>query len=296
MENKNQVPEVTDLYVVRPHDKVVYKIGINAIKNYSFFGEIIHFFLTSEDAEEFIKNRDEVKEKEFEFKVGTFFKFTAIHKDTITGIFEVSKIENDYILYRSIPNHESINQSDKESLLKHINQDFTKDEQKIISEYIDCCWEKGFNFTSKPYSFDTKKTIKEPKLKKGDFVVPIYNPSNKKAAKIIAIHESGAILVSHEECNQNIIYHNSEQLQLVFTEIKSQHTNDKDPIKPAYYKGKSGQDVMDVVWDFDLDFFEASCLKYLVRDGKKDNEAQVKDLKKAIENLERKIKFLENGK
>lgn len=64
-------------------------------------------------------------------------------------------------------------------------------------------------------------------------------------------------------------------------------------IKPNYYKSKSGQDVLDIIEDFNLDFYMGSCLKYIVRAGKKDKETTISDISKAIEYLQRKIKSLE---
>ena len=67
-------------------------------------------------------------------------------------------------------------------------------------------------------------------------------------------------------------------------------------IKPNYYKGKSGQDVIDVIQDFNLGFEAGNIVKYLVRSGRKDGEPQLKDLEKAKEYLERLIKANEINK
>ena len=66
-------------------------------------------------------------------------------------------------------------------------------------------------------------------------------------------------------------------------------------IKPNYYKGKSGQDVLDVIEDFDLDFYVGNICKYIIRSGKKDKETTIQDLLKAKEYIDRKIKSLENS-
>lgn len=63
-------------------------------------------------------------------------------------------------------------------------------------------------------------------------------------------------------------------------------------IKPKYYKSKSGLDVIDVIADFDMDFLMGNCFKYIVRSGKKEDA--IKDLEKAKEYIDRKIKMLEN--
>lgn len=71
-----------------------------------------------------------------------------------------------------------------------------------------------------------------------------------------------------------------------------QEVQDHNIIKPNYYKGKSGQDVLDVIEDFELDFYLGNCSKYIIRSGKKEGESALKDLLKAKEYIERKIKTL----
>ena len=53
--------------------------------------------------------------------------------------------------------------------------------------------------------------------------------------------------------------------------------------KRAYYCGKSGQDVIDVIYDFDLGWLEGDILKRLVRMGKKDGQTEVDDWRKIVE-------------
>lgn len=65
--------------------------------------------------------------------------------------------------------------------------------------------------------------------------------------------------------------------------------------KPDYYKSKSGQDVIDIIADFDMDFLMGNTFKYIVRAGKKNIEEDIKDLEKAKEYIDRKIKLLEHG-
>lgn len=64
--------------------------------------------------------------------------------------------------------------------------------------------------------------------------------------------------------------------------------------KPDYYKSKSGQDVIDVIADFDMDFLIGNTFKYIVRSGKKNVEEDIKDLEKAKEYIDRKIKLLQS--
>lgn len=62
----------------------------------------------------------------------------------------------------------------------------------------------------------------------------------------------------------------------------------KDPINPDYY---NGDDVMQVIERYDLDFCTGNAIKYILRAGKKGE--QVQDLKKALWYLERKIGQIE---
>jgi hypothetical protein len=69
-----------------------------------------------------------------------------------------------------------------------------------------------------------------------------------------------------------------------------------EQMKPNYYsitvKGVSF-DVIDIAQALSLPFEVANALKYQVRAGKKSNESELKDLRKAVENLNRRIQFLE---
>ncbi len=69
--------------------------------------------------------------------------------------------------------------------------------------------------------------------------------------------------------------------------------NKENKLKPNYYKSRSGQDVLDVIADFDMDFLMGNVFKYIVRAGKKSEET-IEDLNKAKEYIDRKIKLLEN--
>lgn len=59
---------------------------------------------------------------------------------------------------------------------------------------------------------------------------------------------------------------------------------------PAHYNNSKGYDIIDVAQDYQLNFNRGSALKYIARAGRKDNE--IKDLEKAIDFLQREIKYL----
>lgn len=66
---------------------------------------------------------------------------------------------------------------------------------------------------------------------------------------------------------------------------------------PKHYDNSKGYDVIDFCNDYKLNFNRGSCVKYVARSGKKDNE--IEDLKKAIDFLQREIQYLQtenNGK
>jgi len=59
--------------------------------------------------------------------------------------------------------------------------------------------------------------------------------------------------------------------------------------KPQHYQ-TSGIDVIDICKLYDLNFNRGNILKYVCRAGKKDDE--VKDLEKALDYLNRELKYL----
>ncbi len=69
-------------------------------------------------------------------------------------------------------------------------------------------------------------------------------------------------------------------------------------IKPSHYINENKKftrndgklEVFDIIDYYDLDFYYGNILKYIVRCGKKPNESMLKDLKKALVYLEKKIK------
>ena len=69
--------------------------------------------------------------------------------------------------------------------------------------------------------------------------------------------------------------------------------NYKEGKTPSYYTGKyKGIKVIDVIYDFELEHNEASCIEYICRAGKKDDRIQ--DLQKALNHLQMKIDFLKS--
>jgi hypothetical protein len=67
-----------------------------------------------------------------------------------------------------------------------------------------------------------------------------------------------------------------------------------------HYKNDSGIDVIDLCKLYKLNFNKGNVLKYVCRSGKKRYDglnpiqSEIKDLKKAIDYLEREINFLNN--
>lgn len=59
---------------------------------------------------------------------------------------------------------------------------------------------------------------------------------------------------------------------------------------PIHYKSGENYDLIDVGAHYNLNFFRFNVLKYICRAGKKQNELQ--DLEKAIDYLQREVKFL----
>ncbi len=62
------------------------------------------------------------------------------------------------------------------------------------------------------------------------------------------------------------------------------------PINPSHYHGDT---VMKIIEDFHLDFLDGTVLKYILRAGQKPGEPAIRDYKKALWYLNRKISNLE---
>lgn len=57
---------------------------------------------------------------------------------------------------------------------------------------------------------------------------------------------------------------------------------------PAYYLGKSGAQVFDVIEDFELGYHQGDAVAYIIRAGRKTEDPRP-DLRKAIAHLERLV-------
>lgn len=71
-------------------------------------------------------------------------------------------------------------------------------------------------------------------------------------------------------------------------------TETEDPIKPSYYNDTKISPI-DVIDDWQLDFYLGSTLKYIKRAGKKNGNSAIQDLKKVAFYIEREIKNLEEA-
>ena len=94
--------------------------------------------------------------------------------------------------------------------------------------------------------------------------------------------------------NNQLHYVSYEDLLTDFSNL--QQVNDikvNYEIVPSHYDNKKGYDVIDISKHYNLNFNRGNVVKYICRAGKKDNELQ--DLKKALDYLQREIKFIENN-
>ena len=66
------------------------------------------------------------------------------------------------------------------------------------------------------------------------------------------------------------------------------HDSDKTP---EHYQSISQKDVIDFCNDYKLNFSKGNIIKYVARSGKKNGESELKDLNKALDYLNREIKF-----
>ena len=92
-----------------------------------------------------------------------------------------------------------------------------------------------------------------------------------------------------------IIQHSNSLWEYPNNRIVEVLTKKKEQSKvttPSHYDNGKSYDVIDFCNDYKLNFNRGSAIKYISRAGKKDNEIQ--DLKKAIDFIQREIKYLEN--
>jgi hypothetical protein len=73
--------------------------------------------------------------------------------------------------------------------------------------------------------------------------------------------------------------------------------NNKEMVNhPEHYGGSENvYEAIKVIENWDLDFHLGNTVKYISRAGKKDNDKELQDLKKAQWYLERRIQNLENN-
>jgi len=60
-----------------------------------------------------------------------------------------------------------------------------------------------------------------------------------------------------------------------------------------YYEAEGEFDVIDFAQQFNINYCRGAIIKYLVRAGKKENNPELQDLRKAMDYLEREIEFAE---
>jgi hypothetical protein len=108
--------------------------------------------------------------------------------------------------------------------------------------------------------------------------------------------DNGFIGIVNEIKKFSVIIHHSNSLweypnnRIVEVLIKKKE-QDKTTT-PSHYNNGKGYDVIDFCNDYKLNFNRGSACKYIARSGKKDNE--IEDLKKAIDFIQREIKYLES--
>ena len=71
---------------------------------------------------------------------------------------------------------------------------------------------------------------------------------------------------------------------------------EQDPSKPYYGTKEDPYEALKVIYTWGLDFCLGNAVKYICRAGKKPGEDEVKDLEKAVDYLQRKVKFLKEAK
>jgi hypothetical protein len=60
-----------------------------------------------------------------------------------------------------------------------------------------------------------------------------------------------------------------------------------------YYEADGSFDVIDFAQQFNINYCRGAIIKYLVRAGKKQDNPEVQDLRKAMDYLQREIEFAE---
>ena len=66
-----------------------------------------------------------------------------------------------------------------------------------------------------------------------------------------------------------------------------------EKVRPSHYKANNGSELMDIIAE--LEFWRSNIIKYVFRAGRKENEQEIVDLKKARWYLEWRINQIENA-
>jgi hypothetical protein len=62
---------------------------------------------------------------------------------------------------------------------------------------------------------------------------------------------------------------------------------------PNHYKGRTGFEAKEIIWEFNLGFCLGNAVKYIVRAGKKPGNSERQDLMKARENINMRLEELD---
>jgi len=117
--------------------------------------------------------------------------------------------------------------------------------------------------------------------------------TNFTKGNIYEVEKSFTYSVILIDDNSQLYYLHKDDLATDFKDL--QQVNEikvNYEIVPNHYDNKQGYDVIDISKHYGLNFNRGNVVKYICRAGKKDNELQ--DLKKALDYLQREIKFIEN--
>ena len=117
--------------------------------------------------------------------------------------------------------------------------------------------------------------------------------TNFTKGNIYEVNYAKNYLICFIDDNENLCWVHKSTLATDFKDL--QQANDikvNYEIVPNHYDNKQGYDVIDISKHYGLNFNRGNVVKYICRAGKKDNELQ--DLKKALDYLQREIKFIEN--
>lgn len=76
--------------------------------------------------------------------------------------------------------------------------------------------------------------------------------------------------------------------------VKDRLREDEAVTSPAHYVEGRKYEPKDVIRDWDLNFNLGNAVKYIARNGRKDGESAVKDLRKAVTYLNFEIDYLKS--